>query len=32
MVADIGYLAPLSTTAKVTDGDYSDLAGAALVM
>ena len=27
MVADKGYLAPLSTTAKVTDGDYSDLAG-----
>jgi L-lactate dehydrogenase len=32
MATDIGYGAPLSSTTKVTDGDYSDLAGAALVM
>src|SRR5450432_1187364 len=32
MATDMGYGAPLSSTAKVTDGDYSDLAGAALVM
>jgi L-lactate dehydrogenase len=29
---DMGYGAPLSSTTKVTDGDYSDLAGASLVM
>ncbi len=27
-----GLRAPLSSTTEVTDGDYSDLAGAALVM
>ena len=32
MATDMGYGAPLSTTTRVTDGDYSDLAGAALVM
>src|SRR5712671_5671441 len=32
MATDMGYGAPLSSTTKVTDGDYSDLAGAALVM
>jgi L-lactate dehydrogenase len=32
MATDMGYGAPLSSTIKVTDGDYSDLAGAALVM
>jgi L-lactate dehydrogenase len=32
MAADMGYGAPLSSTIAVTDGDYSDLAGAALVM
>jgi L-lactate dehydrogenase len=32
MAADMGYGAPLSSTTKVTDGNYSDLAGAALVM
>jgi L-lactate dehydrogenase len=32
MAADMGYGAPLSSTTKVTDGDYSDLAGASLVM
>jgi L-lactate dehydrogenase len=32
MATDIGYGAPLSSTARVTDGDYSDLTGAALVM
>src|ERR1700680_2616394 len=32
MTTDTGYGAPLSSTTKVTDGDYSDLAGAALVM
>src|SRR5256885_6540965 len=29
---DMGYGAPLSSSTRVTDGDYSDLAGAALVM
>jgi L-lactate dehydrogenase len=32
MATDMGYGAPLSSTIKVTDGDYSDLAGATLVM
>ena len=32
MATDMGYGASLSSTTKVTDGDYSDLAGAALVM
>ena len=32
MATDMGYGAPLSSTTTVTDGDYSDLAGAALVM
>jgi L-lactate dehydrogenase len=32
MATDMGYGAPLSSPVKVTDGDYSDLAGAALVM
>jgi L-lactate dehydrogenase len=32
MATDMGYGAPLSSTTKVTDGDYSDLAGATLVM
>src|ERR1700741_3498748 len=32
MAADMGYGAPLSSTTNVTVGDYSDLAGAALVM
>jgi L-lactate dehydrogenase len=32
VATDMGYGAPLSSTTKVTDGDYSDLAGAALVM
>jgi L-lactate dehydrogenase len=32
MATDMGYGAPLSSTTKITDGDYSDLAGAALVM
>jgi L-lactate dehydrogenase len=32
MATDMGYGAPLSPSTKVTDGDYSDLAGAALVM
>jgi len=32
MATDMGYGAPLSSSTKVTDGDYSDLAGAALVM
>jgi L-lactate dehydrogenase len=32
MATDMGYGAPLSSTTMVTDGDYSDLAGAALVM
>src|SRR5258708_5266551 len=29
---DVGYGAPLSSTVDVRDGDYQDLAGAALVM
>jgi L-lactate dehydrogenase len=32
MATDLAYGAPLASTIKVTDGDYSDLAGAALVM
>ena len=32
MATDMGYGATLSSTTRVTDGDYSDLAGAALVM
>jgi L-lactate dehydrogenase len=32
MAADMAYGAPLSSTTKVTDGDYSDLTGTALVM
>jgi L-lactate dehydrogenase len=32
MATDMGYGAPLSSITRVTDGDYSDLAGAALVM
>ena len=32
MATDMGYGLPLSSTAKVTDGDYADLAGASLVM
>jgi L-lactate dehydrogenase len=32
MATDTGYGAPLSSTTRVMDGDYSDLAGAALVM
>src|SRR5258705_3721541 len=32
MATDMGYGVPLSSTTRVTDGDYSDLAGAALVM
>src|SRR6266446_6402495 len=32
MATDMGYGAPLSSTTKVTDGDYSDLAGDALVL
>jgi L-lactate dehydrogenase len=32
MATDMAYGAPLSSTTKVTDGDYPDLAGAALVM
>src|SRR6201995_4898274 len=32
MATDMGYGAPLSSTTRVTDGGYSDLAGAALVM
>jgi L-lactate dehydrogenase len=32
MATDLGYGAPLSSTTSVTDGDYPDLAGAALVM
>jgi L-lactate dehydrogenase len=32
MATDMAYGAPLSSTTKVTDGDYNDLAGAALVM
>jgi L-lactate dehydrogenase len=32
MATDMAYGAPLSSTTKVTDGDYSDLTGASLVM
>jgi L-lactate dehydrogenase len=32
MATDMGYGAPLSSITRVMDGDYSDLAGAALVM
>jgi L-lactate dehydrogenase len=32
MATDMAYGAPLSSTTRVTDGDYSDLAGVALVM
>jgi L-lactate dehydrogenase len=32
MATDMGYGAPLSSATNVTDGDYPDLAGAALVM
>jgi L-lactate dehydrogenase len=32
MATDMSYGAPLSSTTRVTDGDYSDLAGASLVM
>lgn len=32
MATDMGYGAPLSSTTRVMDGDYSDLAGASLVM
>jgi L-lactate dehydrogenase len=32
MATDMGYGAPLSSTTRLTDGDYSDLAGASLVM
>jgi L-lactate dehydrogenase len=32
MATDMGYGAPLSSTTVVTDGDYSDLTDAALVM
>src|SRR4051812_29695067 len=32
MATDMGYGTPLSSTTRVTDGDYSDLAGASLVM
>jgi L-lactate dehydrogenase len=32
IATDMGYGAPLSSTTRVTDGDYPDLAGAALVM
>jgi L-lactate dehydrogenase len=32
MATDLGYGAPLSSTTKVKDGDYSDLSGAVLVM
>jgi L-lactate dehydrogenase len=32
MATDMGYGAPLSSITKVRDGDYSDLAGAALIM
>src|ERR1700742_1414251 len=32
MATDMGYGAPLSSTTRGTDGDYSDLAGAALIM
>ena len=32
MATDMGYGAPLSSTTRVTDGEYSDLAGALLIM
>src|SRR6202142_330405 len=32
MATDMGYGAALSSTTRATDGDYSDLAGAALAM
>jgi L-lactate dehydrogenase len=32
MATDMGYGAPLSSTTRVMEGDYADLAGAALVM
>ena len=32
VVTDMGYGAPLSSVTKITDGEYSDLAGSALVM
>src|ERR1700676_238125 len=32
MATDMGYGAPLSSVTKVTDGEYTDLAGSALVM
>jgi L-lactate dehydrogenase len=32
MATDMGYGAPLTSITRVTDGDYSDLAGASLVM
>src|ERR1700731_3506792 len=32
MATHMGYGAPLSSTTRVADGDYSDLAGATLVM
>jgi L-lactate dehydrogenase len=32
MATDMGYGAPLSSTTTLRDGDYSDLAGAALIM
>src|ERR1700739_3877594 len=32
IVTDMGYGAPLSSVTRITDGEYSDLAGAALVM
>jgi len=32
MATDMGYGAPLSCTCKVTDGDYSELAGGAVVI
>lgn len=32
MATDMGYGAPLSSVTRITDGEYSDLAGAALVM
>jgi L-lactate dehydrogenase len=32
MATDMGYGAPLSSVTKITDGEYSDLAGAVLVM
>jgi L-lactate dehydrogenase len=28
----MGYGAPLSSVTKITDGEYSDLAGAGLIM